>query len=59
MSEAGEWTLTLVWDTKIQRLKYLTMLFHILAAAFDYIETSLATYDDGPFLLGQFSLVSI
>ncbi|XP_017253337.1 glutathione S-transferase L3-like isoform X1 [Daucus carota subsp. sativus] len=29
------------------------------AAAFDYIETSLATYDDGPFFLGQFSLVDI
>ncbi|KAL8145750.1 hypothetical protein AgCh_003773 [Apium graveolens] len=29
------------------------------AAAFDYIETSLATYNDGPFFLGQFSLVDI
>ncbi|KAK1396346.1 GST N-terminal domain-containing protein [Heracleum sosnowskyi] len=29
------------------------------AAAFDYIETSLTKYDDGPFFLGQFSLVDI
>lgn len=29
------------------------------AAAFDYIETSLATFNDGPFFLGQFSLVDI
>ncbi|XP_059666153.1 glutathione S-transferase L3-like [Cornus florida] len=28
-------------------------------AAFDYIETALSKFDDGPFLLGQFSLVDI
>lgn len=29
------------------------------AAAFDYIETALAKFDDGPFFLGRFSLVDI
>ncbi|XP_071734554.1 glutathione S-transferase L3-like [Rutidosis leptorrhynchoides] len=29
------------------------------AAAFDYIEKSLSKFDDGPFFLGQFSLVDI
>ncbi|XP_075670327.1 glutathione S-transferase L3-like [Castanea sativa] len=28
-------------------------------AAFDFIETALSKYDDGPFFLGQFSLVDI
>ncbi|CAK9142935.1 unnamed protein product [Ilex paraguariensis] len=28
-------------------------------AAFDYIETALSKFDDGPFFLGQFSLVDI
>lgn len=28
------------------------------AAAFDYIEKSLSKFDDGPFFLGPFSLVS-
>lgn len=28
------------------------------AAAFDYIEKAISKFDDGPFFLGQFSLVS-
>ncbi|KAF8395041.1 hypothetical protein HHK36_018980 [Tetracentron sinense] len=30
-----------------------------VGAAFDYIETALSKFDDGPFFLGQFSLVDI
>ncbi|KAI3793396.1 hypothetical protein L1987_36015 [Smallanthus sonchifolius] len=33
--------------------------FDDAAAAFDYIENALSKFDDGPFLLGQFSLVDI
>uniref|UniRef100_A0A5B7BMA6 glutathione transferase n=1 Tax=Davidia involucrata TaxID=16924 RepID=A0A5B7BMA6_DAVIN len=30
-----------------------------ISAAFDYLETALSKFDDGPFFLGQFSLVDI
>lgn len=32
--------------------------FDILGAEFDYLESSLEKFDDGPFFLGQFSQVS-
>ena len=38
--------------------EYVMVFIIVTAAAFDYIENALSKFNDGPFFLGQFSMVS-
>lgn len=62
-SEAGEIAATFLLFHVVDfyretKLNHSNVIYLLSDAAFNNIETALLKYDDGPFFLGQFSLVS-